>query len=410
MKKKVWLINPYGPIEGENWREYSFNQFGKFLSEKEYEVVWWTASFSHHFKKQRSDGWKDIPVNENFIIRLVPTTGYKKNFGGGRLFKDFVFARNMLKHIEEYEKPDIIVAAENPITMGRPSFTYAKKNNVPMIYDQMDIWPEFIVKSLKMPLSKMADLFFIPVYKKRKQMYDYLDGSIALGKHYLEFMYNISPSLTKKPSALIYNGIDVDEFRSHLKEKSASTKIPQKEKGEKWCIFAGTLGPSYDIPNIIDCAEKFEKTGNCSFKFFIAGSGPYEELVCNKEKTLNNLIYLGKLLPEEIIPIYGKCDIGLSAYTAGSNVDMPDKFYDYTAAGLAVVNSLSGEIAEHISNEQVGENYKPADRESLYRALRKFDDIKYLERVKENSYNIAMKFDKNVQNRKLLSVIEKILE
>ncbi len=31
--KTIWLVNFYGPLEGENWREYSFNQFGKCLSE-----------------------------------------------------------------------------------------------------------------------------------------------------------------------------------------------------------------------------------------------------------------------------------------------------------------------------------------------------------------------------------------
>ena len=65
--RTIWLVNPYGPIEGENWREYSFNQFGKFLSDNGYKVIWWTANFSHHFKKYRSNGWKDIEVNENFI-------------------------------------------------------------------------------------------------------------------------------------------------------------------------------------------------------------------------------------------------------------------------------------------------------------------------------------------------------
>ena len=136
--KTIWLVNPYGPIEGENWREYSFNQFGKFLSAQGYKVIWWTASFSHHFKKQRSQGWKDVAVNDNFIIRLVPTTSYTKNFGIGRMYKDFVFGINASKGFKDESKPDLIIAAENPITMGNPSYKYAKKNKIPMIYDQMD--------------------------------------------------------------------------------------------------------------------------------------------------------------------------------------------------------------------------------------------------------------------------------
>ena len=78
--KTIWLVNPYGPIEGENWREYSFNQFGKYLSINGFRVVWWTANFSHHFKEFRSSSWEDINVNDNFTIRLVPTNSFKKVF------------------------------------------------------------------------------------------------------------------------------------------------------------------------------------------------------------------------------------------------------------------------------------------------------------------------------------------
>ena len=47
---KIWLINPYGPIEGENWRDYRFNQFGKYLANQGHEVIWWTSNFAHHLK------------------------------------------------------------------------------------------------------------------------------------------------------------------------------------------------------------------------------------------------------------------------------------------------------------------------------------------------------------------------
>ena len=407
--KTIWLVNPYGPIEGENWREYSFNQFGKFLSAKGYKVIWWTASFSHHFKKQRSQGWKDVVVNDYFIIRLVPTTSYTKNFGIGRMYKDFVFGINASKGFKDETKPDLIIAAENPITMGNPSYKYAKKNNIPMIYDQMDIWPEFIVSNLKKPLSTIADVLFIPVCKRRKKIYDSLSGSIALGKHYLEFMHEVSPGLKNKPHALVYNGIDVKEFRSHLSDKVTIEIIPPKKPGDIWCVFAGTLGPSYDIGGIIECAERCSKSGLDNFKFIIAGSGPFESELRESERKISNLIYIGKLLPKDLIPVYGKCDIGLSTYSAGSNVDMCDKFYDYTAAGLAILNSLTGEISEHISNKGLGENYIANNTESMWDALMRLKDQQDLQKRKFNSRLAGDYFDKNIQNEKLLEVIQQLI-
>ena len=407
--KTIWLINPYGPIEGEDWREYSFNQFGKFLSENGYKVIWWTANFSHHFKKYRSNGWKDVTVNSNFVIRLVPTSSYKKNFGIGRMYKDYIFGKNVMRRFKQEKPPHLIISAENPITMGNPSYNYAKREKVPMIYDQMDIWPEFIVRSLRNPFNVIANFLFKPVYRKRKVIYDNLAGSIALGKHYLEFMQHISPSLCEKPNALVYNGIDVKEFREQLNNDISIDKLQEKKEDEIWCVFAGTLGPSYDITGIIECAKYFNEDIKDKFKFIIAGSGPYEEMVINYSKKLENLIYLGKLLPEQLIPIYGRCDVGLSAYSAGSNVDMCDKFYDYTAAGLAVINSLKGEISEHIEEKKLGYNYKANDVESFKKALLKIGNEEVLNNAKRNSWIIGTEFDKNAQNKKLLEVINRII-
>lgn len=404
----VWLVNPYGPIEGEDWREYSFNQFGKYLSCNNYKVIWWTSSFSHHFKKQRANGWKDIRINQNFIIRLVPTPSYKKNIGFGRILKDILFGINAKQGFSNTKKPSVIIASENPLTMGNPSFSYAKKNNIPIIYDQMDIWPEFIVQSMKIPFSLIANACFKPVYKKRTKIYDNIDGSIALGRHYLEFMQKISPSLKKKPNALIYNGIDVYKFRLNLNNEIKYNKVKKKKDNEIWCIFAGTLGPSYDIPNLLQCAKMLYKTNEVIYKFIIAGSGPFEEIVRKEEKKLSNVLYLGKLSPEELIPIYGQCDVGLATYTSDSNVDMPDKFYDYTAAGLAIINSLKGEIYEHIEKNHLGDNYKSGDSDDLFRVLLKYKDKQYLTATKQASYDIAMKFDKNIQNKKILELLKNL--
>ena len=86
-----------------------------------------------------------------------------------------------------------------------------------------------------------------------------------------------------------------------------------------------------------------------------------------------------------MIPIYEYCDIGLATYTAGSNVDMPDKFYYYTAAKLAVINSLTGEIAEHNENEKLGVNYIPGDLDSLYNAIKSVSIDNNLKYYKNNS-------------------------
>ncbi|KZE38890.1 hypothetical protein AV656_08295 [Bhargavaea cecembensis] len=409
--KTVWLVNPYGPIEGEDWRTYSFNQFGRYLSNRNFKVIWWTANFAHHFKNYRSNGWKDIQVNENFIIRLVPTSSYKKNISIGRFKKDIVFAKNSYKKFKESERPDIIVSADNPLTMNYPTFKYAADHNIPVVYDQMDLWPEFIEKVAGKNTRKVLKILFRPVYRQRKKNYQQLAGVVALGSNYLKKAIEIEPTLIKKPQALIYNGIDVNKFREKLNNQIDIKNLPlHKEENEVWCVFAGTLGPSYDVETIIECAKIFNQNENNNIRFIVAGSGPLEGKVKEASKKLDNFCYIGKLLPEDLIPVYGKCDIGLSTYSANSNVDMPDKFYDYTAAGLAVVNSLQGEVREHIERKNAGINYAAGNIESFYNSIQHVSEKEKLALLKKNSYQMAIEFDENKQNRKLLEVINKVLE
>lgn len=408
--KTVWILGNAGPIEGENWRDYRNNQFGKYLSKEcGYRVIWWTSNFSHHFKKYRSKGWKDIEVNENYIIRLVPSTSYKKNFSFGRFAGIAAFSINAGKRFKKEPKPDIIIG--NCVMMkGYPMFQYGKKKHIPVIVDQGDIWPEFIERSLG-KFAPIGHLFFNPIYNARKRNYYNADGLIALGKNYLDFAQNVASNGKQKPSALVYNGIDVDQFNEMAKapiRKSIEKTINQKE-GEHLCIFAGTFGPSYDIDAMLECAQLFEKD-SIPVKFVFAGSGPRKDDIISVTERCNNAVYVGALKPEELIPLYVKCDIGMCAYTSKSNVDMPDKFYDYTAAGLAVVNSLTEEVAEYVKNCNVGLNYKASDVNELYQAIKQIVYSDSLAEMKANSKALSYQFDAKVQNAKLAALIEKLVE
>ena len=138
--KTVWIVGASGPIEGENWRDYRNNQFGKYLSSQcNYKVVWWASNFSHHFKKYRSDGWKDIKVNDNYTIRLVPVSSYKKNFGIGRIRSICSFSFAAGRKFKTEEVPDVIIG-NCVMTFGYPVFSYAKKHKIVSIVDQGDIW------------------------------------------------------------------------------------------------------------------------------------------------------------------------------------------------------------------------------------------------------------------------------
>lgn len=396
----IWLINPYGPIPTEKWREYRYTIFGEALSEAGHAVTWWTSNFSHHFKYFRSKSWEDLIINERFKIKLVPTSSYKHNFSFGRALKDSIFAFNTYRFAKKLEKPDIIIAMDNPLTLGYPALMLAKKLNSKIIYDQMDIWPEFFLMNSKLYLKPIMVLLLTPFIKNRNRNYKKIDGIISLAKPYLDYPIKKEPSLSKKPTAIIYNGIDVKSFRELMNKDRIDFGIISNMT---IAVFAGTLGPSYDILNLIEVAKLNAKNNN-NICIVVAGDGPYKKEINQYIKIHgdNYIKYVGKLKPIELCNLFGQCDIALSAYSNNSNVEMPDKIYDYTAAGLPVINSLNGEVRDVINEYEFGVSYSAGSVDDLYEKLLSLASNKGLRKqMSINSLNCAMKFDKNMQNKKL---------
>lgn len=408
----VWLINPYGPIPSEAWRTYCFPLIAEVLTARGHEVTWWTSNFAHHFKKFRSDNWTDIEPWKGFRIRLVPTTGYRKNIGIGRVVRDAVFAfRTYCRGCTE-PKPDLIIHSESPMTFGFAGHRLAAHHGCPSIYHQMDLWPELVVEAVSPTFRGVVQAALWPVYAVRRRTYSRLSAVTALARPYLDAVLELAPELRSKPNAVIYNGIDVVAFRNSIQSIDVpSSRFPVKSDGELWAVFAGSLGPSYDIGVMCDVARSLAATGS-KIHIVIAGDGPQRPLVesmSRGDKGPANLHYVGQLSPSELAALYARCDIGLCAYSSSSNVEMPDKIYDYTAAGLPVLVSLRGEVADIVAENRIGLSYRGGDADDLLcKLIAITSEPSSMRLMAEASCSVGMQFDKNLQYQKFVDVIDRV--
>ena len=399
--KTIWFVYPYGLIPRENTQEIRYLRFGRELS-KIYNCVWWTSNFSKRCGK-RSES--EIVVQDNLKIMLVPTTPYQKNISFSRVFFELHFSRNLRKLWNNVDKPDLIITpGTGMITAFRPVWPYIRNRNVKAVYDLMDVHP---INSY----MKSHHPFLYPVYrifdwfnkKREKGFYKSAVGVTALGCKQLEIAKQRTGNRAI-PSCLIYNSIYVNEFREAM-SNTCSVELPEKSDWI-WCVYAGSLNPSYDIPTVIECARKCEEE-NRRVLFIIVGGGEYADLC--KKSISDHLLYLGFQDSKDLPPLYAKCDVGLCTYADFSTVDMPDKFYDYTAAGLAIVNSLKGESRDYVEGRRIGVQYKAGDPEDLYEKVCRFEDADYLADCKKSSWNIGEEFDFGKHVDKLKTLIDEII-
>lgn len=412
----IWLINPYGPIPGEGWRDYRFTMIGETLAQHGHQVMWWTANFSHHFKRFRSKGWNDLDVSPNFQIRLVPTSGYRKHIGLGRVKFELLFAWRMYRRAMKESSPECIIAADPPQTSGFLSVRLARHFGARLILDVMDLWPEIFVLAFPHLLRPLAPIVLYPLYVLRRHNLRQADAVASSCDTYLEVAKREAPRLQQALCVTIFNGIDVAAFRAMNRQVGKTSaglmrKTGEKTSNEVWAVYAGTLGNNYDIETLLQAAVHLEQCTN-QVKILIAGVGPLRERVTHfiTVHRPTNLVYVGKLNPEELIELYQVCDIGLCAYGVESSVAMPNKAYDYMAVGLPIINSLRGELEKFLHDHQIGIQYRAGDPISLANALELLakDEAKR-QVMARNSYNAAMQFDRRTQYLKYVDLIEEML-
>jgi glycosyltransferase involved in cell wall biosynthesis len=211
---------------------------------------------------------------------------------------------------------------------------------------------------------------------------------------------------------LIYNGVDVTAFRAAMTAQGAlPVDLPSKGSGEIWAVFAGSLGPSYDIPVILEAARRCA-AANLPVRVILAGDGPARATVtafiaCHPDARVT---YMRHMKPAHLVRLYLQCDIGLAAYTPKSNVEMPDKFYDYTAAGLPVINSLAGEVRGIVRDLRLGLQYAGGDPASLTDAIRRLVlDPALRTEMAARALKAAMEFDRHVQYKRYVELVEAVV-
>jgi glycosyltransferase involved in cell wall biosynthesis len=178
----------------------------------------------------------------------------------------------------------------------------------------MDLWPELIVRKAPPQFQWLADLAFSPVYAARKRTYGRLSAVTALARPYLDAVFEGAPMLINRPNAVVYNGIDVHGFRRALADQCEwPSRFPVKRDDDIWAVFAGSLGPSYDIGTMCAVAESLAAERS-NIRIVIAGDGPERgrvEAAAGDLATGSNIFYLGQLAPNDLAALYSRCDIGL---------------------------------------------------------------------------------------------------
>jgi glycosyltransferase involved in cell wall biosynthesis len=144
---------------------------------------------------------------------------------------------------------------------------------------------------------------------------------------------------------------------------------------------------SYDLETVIEAARRLQTTGRTAAQFVFCGDGSKMAGLKRQAGGLKNIHFLGWVDAPTLQATLSISTIGLCAYADDALQSWPNKPFEYMANNLAVVSSLSGDLAQLLDRHQCGLTYTAGDAGSLANCLHVLlANSKQLSAMRSNAY------------------------
>lgn len=304
------------------------------------------------------------------------------------IFMKYAMKSIYLSLTEDY---DIVFATTTPLTAGIPGIFSKVFRRKTFVFEVRDLWPELpkAMGVIKNPivLTLMSWLEWLS--------YNSADRCIGLSPGIVEGIK--SKTSSSKPVFLVPNGCDLTLFSS----PEASARPEGVSDDDLMLLFAGTHGKANGLKAVIEVACELKKKNVDNIKMVLVGQGKEKPDLINQVTLLGltNVIFLEPIDKKELSRLMKASDIGLQLLTntpAFYYGTSPNKFFDYIASGLPVLNNYPGWVADMIEEHQCG-FVVPPESPSMFaeKLINISQDKSKLLALGENSLKLAQTFDRS---------------
>lgn len=404
---RILFINAAVYLPGEHALKRTFYLFDMMLSQG-YDVHFLTADFNHYNKSKRDTDkfFRNYPQYRE-RISFISVPQYKKNLSFGRMWSNFCFERKAKRWLKSntgrFEKVYISLPT---LYLAGSIRKICSKNNIQIIVDVNDLWPEAFRLIFKNEL--LYWLCTYPIKALADKGYRSADCIIAVSEEYKNRA--LLRNVRSKMSATVYLGAMLERFDAGVAKYSA--KI-EKSDDEFWIGYAGTIGTSYDLKTLIDAVKQLNDRGFTDIGLKVLGQGPEEKELKEyiNKNNIANVDFRGFLEYEKMAAVLSKCDIMANCIKKRASQSIINKVSDYFAAGKPVINScVSREMQCMIAENNVGINYEAESVESAVDAvIQLYHNERLRDEMGKNARHLAEeKFDRKRTHGELVDLLIKL--
>jgi glycosyltransferase involved in cell wall biosynthesis len=261
-------------------------------------------------------------------------------------FMKFALRSVMLALREPY---DLVFATTTPLTAGIPGIVARWLRGKTFVFEVRDLWPE---------LPRAMGVIRNPVVLWAMGVLEWVSYRSA------HVLVGLSPGIVegimhrgvpRERIALVPNGCDLDLF--------AQDAPPWRPEGvapaDLMAVFAGTHGMANGLDAVLDAAAELKHRGRGDIKLVLIGNGKLKPALQARaaREGLDNVVFHDPVNKTRLASLMAATDLGLQvlanvpAFYFGTS---PNKFFDYIAAGLPVLNNYPGWLADMINENSCG--------------------------------------------------------
>ncbi len=371
----IWLttIGEPLPTDGSDERLLRTGILAEQLHNQGHEVLWWTSSFDHVRKRQRAAHDQRITVREGYDICLLRANSYPRNVSFRRMKNHRTIAKKFSQQAMREPRPDVIVSSWPLIELCAEAVRFGKATDVPVVLDVRDMWPDAIVDLAPKGLRKIAKLALRGVYREAKFAASQATSIIGITDKIVDWGVGFAGrnrSAIDLAFPMGYRSKSASDSDQHESVSFWQSHGVCASKSEFVLCFFGTIGRHFEIEPIVEAARRLELSQR-KVKFVLCGDGPHLPRWRQLAADCSNVVLPGWVDAEMIRSLMQLSSAGLAPYYSSWDFTMslPNKPIEYLSAGLPVISSLQGELANLLAQNDCGMTYQNGDAADLVRVI-----------------------------------------
>ncbi len=358
---KIWILQTGEPLhcDGGDPRPMRAMNLANVLTSRGHDVVIWSSAFYHQDKRSRSEHFREIVISDRLIIRLVPSPGYSRNIGLGRLFDHLVLGRNLESELSARpgELPDLAFVGFPPIEAAAVMVKFAVDHGVPAVVDAKDQWPDIFVEPLPPFLRPIGRLLLWPYFRSARLTFRRASAFCSMSDEFVDWMCMVA-GRARRP----------EDFPAALTAPERSFSAEELRDAQSWwgargvdlnhskrAVFIGSLSAAFDFSVVASLAKRALTDGN-PCQFVICGDGGEAPSIRNLLGGLPNVVMPGWIDSPKIKALYESSSALIAPYRSNDAFarSIPNKITDALSFGCAIVSTLDGKTRELVSSAGIG--------------------------------------------------------